>query len=68
MPLSEVAIRTKAENFQNSPNAKFDLYVISFICTNFDAFTTFSGTFTHICCMIRLYDLNLVHRVVIEVE
>ena len=37
-------MRTKAENFRNAPKPNFDLYVISFICTNFEAFTTFSCT------------------------
>ena len=27
-------IQTKVEHFQNAPNPNFDLYVISFICTN----------------------------------
>ena len=47
MPLSEAAsyigVRTKAENFRNVPEPNFDLYVISFICTNFEAFTIFSA-------------------------
>ena len=53
MPLSEAAIigvRTKAENFRNAPKPNFDLYIISFICTNFEAFTTFSTIFTRILC------------------
>ena len=51
MPLSEAAIlvyEQKVANFQNAPNPNFDLYVISFICSNFDAFTTFSAIFTRI--------------------
>ena len=39
-------MRTKAGNFRNAPKLNFDLYVISFICTNFEAFTTFSAIFT----------------------
>ena len=45
MPLSKAAIfayEQKAENFRNALMPKFDLYVISFIRTNFEAFTTFS--------------------------
>ena len=41
-------MRTKAENFRNAPKPNFDLYDISFICTNFEAFTTFSAIFTRI--------------------
>ena len=49
MPLSETAILVcKAENFPNVPNANFDLYVISFIRTNFEAFTAFSAIFKRI--------------------
>ena len=43
---SHIGVRTKAENFRNAPKPNFDLYVISFICTNFEAFTTFSAIFT----------------------
>ena len=43
-----IGIQTKVENFQNVPNPNFDLYVISLICTNLEAFTTFSTIFTHI--------------------
>ena len=43
-----IGIQTKVENFQNAPNSNFDLYVISLICTNLEAFTTFSIIFTHI--------------------
>ena len=43
-------MRTKAENFRNAHKPNFDLYVISFICINFEAFTTFSAIFTRICC------------------
>ena len=52
MPLSEavkgshIGVRTKAENCQNAPIANFDLYAISFICTNFEAFATISTIFT----------------------
>ena len=45
---SHIGIRTKAESFQNAPKANFDFYVISFICTNFESFTTFSSIFTRI--------------------
>ena len=41
-------MRTKAENFRNAPKPNFDLNVISFICTNFEAFTKFSAIFTRI--------------------
>ena len=36
-------MRTKGENFRNAPKPNLDLYVISFICTNSEAFTTFSA-------------------------
>ena len=45
-------MRTKAENFRNAPKPNFDVYVTSFICTNFEAFTTFSAIFTRIRCTI----------------
>ena len=38
----------KAENFQNALNPNYDLYVRSFICTNFEAFAAFSAIFTRI--------------------
>ena len=41
-----LCLRTKAENFRNVPKPNFDLYVISFIYTNFEAFNTFSAIFT----------------------
>ena len=48
-------MRTKAEDFRNAPKPNFDLYVKSFICTNFEAFTTFSAIFTRIrCTMYKL--------------
>ena len=40
----------KSRKFSKSPKPNFDLYVISFICTNFEAFTTFSAIFTRIRC------------------
>ena len=43
-------MRTKAENFRNAPKPNVDLYVISFICANFEAFTLFSAIFLHIRC------------------
>ena len=58
MPLPEAAIltyeRTKVENFQNTLNPNFDLYVMDFICTNFKAFTTFGAIFIFIHCTIFL--------------
>ena len=42
MPLSEAAILPYEEKQRIF---KFELYVISFICTNFEAFTTFSAFF-----------------------
>ena len=58
MPLPEAAIltyeRTKAENFQNTLDPNFDLYVKGFICTNFKAFTTFGAIFIFIHCTIFL--------------
>ena len=39
----------KAENFRDASKPNFDLYVISFICTNFEAFTKFSTVYTRIC-------------------
>ena len=45
-------MRTKAENFRSAPKPNFDLYAISFICTNCEAFTTFSAIFTRIRCAI----------------
>ena len=48
---------TKAENFRNAPKLNFDLYVISFICTNFEAFTTFSAIFTCIRCILFIVQL-----------
>ena len=41
------------ENFRNAPKPNFDLHVISFICTNFEVFTTFSPIFTRIRCTTR---------------
>ena len=37
---SEWTLRTTAAKFQNALNANFDLYVISLICIDFEAFTT----------------------------
>ena len=48
--LCHIGVRTKVENFRNAPKPNFDLYVISFICSNFEAFTTFSAIFTRIRC------------------
>ena len=42
-------MRTKAENFRK-PKPNFGVFVTSFICTNFEAFTTFSAIFTRIRC------------------
>ena len=65
---SHIGVRTKAENFRNAPKLNFDLYVISFICTNFEAFTTFSAIFTRIRCTsnllvlrTKIYDFKLVY-------
>ena len=38
----------KSRKFSKSHNPNFDLYVIRFICTSFEAFTTFSAFFTRI--------------------
>ena len=40
--------RTDTEKFQSVPSANFKLYVISLICTNFEAFATFSAIFRRI--------------------
>ena len=40
-----IGVQTKAENFRNDPKAILNLYGVSFICTNFEAFTTFSAIF-----------------------
>ena len=39
----------KSRKLRNAPKLNFDLYVMSFICTNFEAFTTSSA----ICTRIR---------------
>ena len=55
MPLPDAAILVYEQEAENSPNTQdpnFDLYVISFICINFEAFTTFSRIFTSISCTI----------------
>ena len=41
-------MRIKAEKFQNAPKPNFDLFVVSFIYTNFEAFSTFGAIFTRI--------------------
>ena len=38
----------KSRKFSKCPKPNFDFYVISFICTNFEAFTTFSSIFRRI--------------------
>ena len=43
---SHIGVRTKAENFPNTSDPNFDIYVICFIYTNFEASTTFSTIFT----------------------
>ena len=61
MPLSEAAIlawEQKQKIFEMPPKSNFDLYVISFICTNFEAFTTFSAIFTRIRCTTRISDVS----------
>ena len=53
MPLYEAAIlvyEQKHKIFEIPPTAIFDLHVISFICTNFEA----STNFTRIHCTIKL--------------
>ena len=52
-----IGIQTKVENFQNAPNPNFDLYVISLICTNLEAFTTLAQ-FLHISCLLVIF-LNI---------
>ena len=51
-------MRTKPENFRNAPKPNFDLYVISIICTNFEAFTIFSTcnfyTYPLYCRTVRI--------------
>ena len=50
MPLSKAAILAYEEKQKvfELLDSNFDLYVISFICTNFEAFTTFNAIFTRI--------------------
>ena len=52
----------KSRKVSKSLDPNFDLYVIKFICTSFEAFTTSSAFFTRIrrtvCIGIRLNDLT----------
>ena len=51
MPLPKVAIllyEQKQKVFKMPSDPNFDLYVISFIRTNYEAFTTFGAIFTRI--------------------
>ena len=49
MPLYEAAIlQNKSREFSKCPRPNVDLYAISSVCTNFEAFTTFSAIFTSI--------------------
>ena len=43
---SHTGIKTQGQNFQNAPNSIFDPNDKSFICTKFQAFTTFSAILT----------------------
>ena len=44
-----LAYEQKQKFFEMPPKAILNLYGVSFICTNFEAFTTFSAIFTRIC-------------------
>ena len=61
MPLSKAAILVYEQNhkvFKMPPTLILILYVsISLICTNFEAFITFSAIFTHIC-QTKKHNLN----------
>ena len=54
--------KNKSRKFSNYPKPNFSLYVISFICTNFEAFTTFRAVFTRIRCTRRRKLLLTVNR------
>ena len=63
MPLAKAAILERRRKFSNVPDPNFDLSVISFICTNFEAFTTFDAIFT---CIRRTIQCVLIKSVVLN--
>ena len=72
---SLIDVRKKAENSRNAPDTKFDLYVISFICINFEAFTTlaqflhvFYGHGRNILCILLISIFNARFKYQVENE